>query len=434
MNLPPRQKLYLALATLVFVSHLSVAAFTHKGSFALTMYGDAIPCALLVLAILAACENFRHSPGVLPIFWKLFAAGLAVFLGSQTYWFCYDWRQLNSVSSPITGDTLFLLAHVCFLSALALRPHSATARSNLRIRFLDLGLLSLWWFALYGYFSLSWQFGRQDLSGYSPSYYLLAFVQHSVIIVTLAVLCVRKSGVWRRFYALLLFAFVAVANGNLLLNTAIELDQYYAGSFYDTTFLFGIYLFVPVAVFGGVLEPIADARPNCEIIQGVWTARLAMLAILSLPIMALFGMFEKNIPTDVASFRLRLVFGAMLLLGGLVYRKFNLLAREINHSVQLTRDSIENLDAVQRRVTQSEKLVALGRLAAGAAHEISNPLTAIFGYSELLTDIPALTPNDRDNAQRIQEQVRQAQAAVSSLRDTLRRNSSSVAVDKTLHI
>jgi signal transduction histidine kinase len=116
----------------------------------------------------------------------------------------------------------------------------------------------------------------------------------------------------------------------------------------------------------------------------------------------------------------------MSLLGALVYWKFNLLARELNYLVQLTQVSIENLNAVQQQVTQSEKLVALGRLAAGAAHEISNPLTAIFGYSELLTDIPSLTPEDRANAQLVQQQVHRAQAAVTSLRDSLRQNSSSI--------
>jgi signal transduction histidine kinase len=157
-----------------------------------------------------------------------------------------------------------------------------------------------------------------------------------------------------------------------------------------------------------------------------------MLAILSLPIIALLGLDEKYIPADVATFRLRLVFGAMFLLGALVYWKFNLLALELRHLVQLTSDSIENLNTVQQQVTHSEKLVALGRLAAGAAHEISNPLTAIFGYSELLTDIPALTPDDRSHAQLIQRQVHRAQAAVSSLRNNLRQNPSatSVLIDK----
>ena len=126
-----------------------------------------------------------------------------------------------------------------------------------------------------------------------------------------------------------------------------------------------------------------------------------MLGMISLPVIALLGLFARNIPAGVAMFRLRLVFGAMALLGALVYWKFNLLALELRQSVQLTRDSIENLSAVQQQVTHSEKLVALGRLAAGAAHEISNPLTAIFGYSELLTDIPTLTPEDRANGELI---------------------------------
>ena len=429
MKIPPRQKLYMLLATLIFLVSLAVAAVA-KPSFTLTIYGDANPCVLLILAILAARENFRHSTGVLPIFWKLFALGMAIFLCSQLYWIYYDWHRWTSASSAVLGDTLFLLAQVFFLAAFALRPHSVTAGRNLHIRFLDLVLLSLWWFSLYAYFSLPWQIGRQDLSAYTPSYYVLALIQHLAIITVLCILCVRKRGPWRHFYGFMLIAFVALAGGNLILNMAIEAGKYYAGSFNDTLFLSAIYLFTPVATFGCALQPSIEAQPNRELIHGVWTARLAMLGILSLPVIALLGFAQKNVPADVASFRLRFVFGAMCILGALVYWKFSMLAREINHAVELTRDSIENLNAVQRRVTQSEKLVALGRLAAGAAHEISNPLTAIFGYSELLTEIPALTPEHQAGAQLIQQQVRQAQAAVTSLRDTLRQSPAPLDVDK----
>jgi signal transduction histidine kinase len=121
----------------------------------------------------------------------------------------------------------------------------------------------------------------------------------------------------------------------------------------------------------------------------------------------------------------------MILLGGLVYWKFNLLALELRQMVKLTRDSIENLNVVRQQVAHSEKLVALGRLAAGAAHEISNPLTAIFGYSELLTDIPSLTSEDRAQGKLIRQQVHSAQSAINSLRNMLRQNSGATApVDK----
>jgi signal transduction histidine kinase len=431
VNYGSRQKFYFVLATIVFLFHLCVAAVA-KPSFLLTMYGDATPCALLILAILAVGENFRRRIGILPLFWKLFAGSLGGMLLSQIYWFYFDWSKLTGSPSPITGDTLFLLSNVFFLAALALRPHSAAAGRNLQIRFLDLILLSFWWLALYGYFSLPWQIGRQDFSHYNPSYYTLAFLQHLVIIIALAVLWVRNSAPWGAFYLRLCIVFSLIAGGNLLLSAAIDSASYYSGSFWDTPFLLAIYLLLPIAASGLTLEPRADNRPNRELSQSVWTARCAMLGVLSLPVIAILGLYEKYIPADIATFRLRLVFCAMFLLGALVYWKFNLLAHELRHLVKLTADSIQNLNAVQQQVTHSEKLVALGRLAAGAAHEISNPLTAIFGYSELLTDIPSLTPGDRVHAQLIQQQVHHAQAAVNSLRNTLRQqtSSNSVVIDK----
>jgi signal transduction histidine kinase len=427
----PRQKLYCILATLVLLAQAAVAALA-KPSFRLTVFGDLVPCVLLLLAILTARENLRRDTGILPVFWKLFVAALTIFLSSQIYWSIYDWRGTPIGPTPITGDTLFLLAHILFIAALALRPHSAAAGHNLRIRLLDLIILSLWWLSLYAYFSVPWQLGIQDISQYTPSYYLLALIQHLVIIVALAILFLRSAGAWRFFYKCLFVAFGLLAAGNLLLNFAIDTDRYYTGSFYDTPFVFAIYLFTPIAALGSTLQPEPEITPNRELHHGVWTARLAMLGILSLPVIGFVGLYQQNLPPAVTTFRLRLVFAAMLPLGALVYWKFNRLARELRHLVQLTRESIENLNAVQEKVNYSEKLAALGRLAAGAAHEVSNPLTAIFGYSELLTDIPSLTPADRASAQLIQQQVHRAQDAVNSLRNSLRQNApaTSVVIDK----
>jgi hypothetical protein len=421
MRFLPRQKIYFALATAAFLLHLVVAALA-RPSFHLTLYGDFTPCFLLLLAFLAAWENFRNSDGILLVFWKLFAGGLAIMFLSQAYWFYYDWLRLTSSASPVIGDALFLLSHAFFLSALSLRPHSAAAGRDLRTRGLDLLLLSLWWLSLYGYFSLPWQVGRQDFAHYNPAYYFLALTQHLVIIAALASLCFRKGSLWRPFYSQLLIAFTMITVGSLVVHVAIDKGTYYAGGFYDSSFLFAIYLLTYIAGLGPSLVPHEDTKPNRELMQSVWTARLAMLGILSLPTIALLGLHQKGIPHSVANFRLRLAFVAMFLLGALVYWKLSLLTRELGSMVRLTHDSIAKLQAVQRQVTNSEKLVALGRLAAGAAHEISNPLTAIFGYSELLTDIPSLSPEDRANAQSIQQHVHRAQAAVNSLRHSLREN------------
>ena len=419
MSLQPRQKRLMAIASAVFVLHLVVGA-TFKPSFGLTLFGDALPCVLLILAILAVRENFRIHRGLLPLFWKLMAAGFFQMFLSECYWFYYDSLRRHSNPSPVLGDVFFLLAHVFFLSAFALRPHSASAGRDIRLRNVDFALLMFWWLALYGYFALPWQSVIQDFSKYNPAYYLLALIQHLVIIMVLAVVWKRSSAFWRAFYGACILIFVLIAVGNLLLSVAIDKGLYYASSFFDTPFLLSLVLFTIIASLGPSLEPFEDKTPNRELNQSLWTARIAMLAILSLPIIAILGTIEKNGPADVARFRLRLVFGAMLLLSALVFRKLTLLARELSHLVRLSQASLENLRSVQAQVTHAEKLTALGRLAAGAAHEISNPLTAILGYSELLADLPSLSPSDRESALIIQKQVHRAQSAVNSLRNTLR--------------
>jgi signal transduction histidine kinase len=47
--------------------------------------------------------------------------------------------------------------------------------------------------------------------------------------------------------------------------------------------------------------------------------------------------------------------------------------------------SMENAIA-KKRTFQSEKLEGMGQLVAGVAHELNNPLTAVLGYTEILTE------------------------------------------------
>ena len=46
----------------------------------------------------------------------------------------------------------------------------------------------------------------------------------------------------------------------------------------------------------------------------------------------------------------------------------------------------ENLDQTHRRLMQSEKMAGLGRLAAGVAHEINNPMSGIMLYANLIRE------------------------------------------------
>jgi signal transduction histidine kinase len=179
---------------------------------------------------------------------------------------------------------------------------------------------------------------------------------------------------------------------------------------------------VHVSGFGSALQPHDDPRPNREVKQSLWTASIAMLAVLAvltLPLIAFIGYYEKGIPPAITAFRLRLVFAAMFLIGTLAFWKLIAVAgtrSPCEPQAYVSRKSTK----VQNRIAQSQKLAALGRQAAGATHEVSNPLTAILGYSELPADFPILSAEDQRCAEEIQVQVRHAHAAVISLRNTLR--------------
>ncbi len=52
-------------------------------------------------------------------------------------------------------------------------------------------------------------------------------------------------------------------------------------------------------------------------------------------------------------------------------------------------DTLQELRSAQRQLVQTEKLASLGRVTAGIAHEIRNPLNFVVGFSGLATDLVA---------------------------------------------
>jgi PAS domain S-box-containing protein len=57
------------------------------------------------------------------------------------------------------------------------------------------------------------------------------------------------------------------------------------------------------------------------------------------------------------------------------YRQSQLLAADLEKAIDSERQAHQELKKAQSRLVQSEKLVALGQMVAGVAHEINNPLT-----------------------------------------------------------
>ncbi|MFM8477998.1 MAG: sensor histidine kinase, partial [Planctomycetaceae bacterium] len=95
--------------------------------------------------------------------------------------------------------------------------------------------------------------------------------------------------------------------------------------------------------------------------------------------------------------------------------------RQAERVVERVRTVLSELQAARREVIQSERLAAVGELAAGVAHELRNPLTSV----KLLLQHAARQPADyRIGEQKLQlilEEIRRMEVTIQGLLDFARR-------------
>ena len=80
----------------------------------------------------------------------------------------------------------------------------------------------------------------------------------------------------------------------------------------------------------------------------------------------------------------------------------------------IIKDITERKRLIQQ-VNESERLAAIGQLAAGVAHEINNPLSIIIGYTDLLLDEDSLKELQRKDLQTIRENAHACKKIIEDL-------------------
>lgn len=394
-----------------------------KGHYALTTFGDLAQCIVPLLANAGLLLNAGTPHWRKNLFWMLLAMGCTLWMIGQFEWTYYELYLHRPLPDNDLGDIVFFLRGIPMMAALTLRPHLRRSELRLRFGYLDFALLLGWWVFLYVFIVLPWMYAVPSPAEYNYNYILLHNIENLIIVIGFGFLWLRSSGAWRLVYANLFGASTMYMLSSLTINVALQFNRYYTGSLYDLPLVSSFLWFALAGVIAyqkrAALEAPSPHGPADESDnsrgESVAPARLAMAAVISLPFFAIYTLRFTHESLAVRDFRLMTVLIASIPLVLLVFLRTYLADADRTRLLSQSERSIENLQRLQAQIVQSEKLVSLGQLAAGAAHEINNPLTAILGYSDLLADDPALSEKARSTASKIRDQARRTKTLVGNL-------------------
>ncbi len=95
--------------------------------------------------------------------------------------------------------------------------------------------------------------------------------------------------------------------------------------------------------------------------------------------------------------------------------EIGLLALSINKMAKELKKRKEEFESAYRKISQLDRLMAIGRLAAGVAHEINNPLGIISNYVQMLLKNPSLSVEIQKDLFLIEEEIHKTMEIIKGL-------------------
>ena len=410
------RKYWLSLGLAAVLSQAAASALL-KG-YALIAFSDLMMLASVMALFAVLCARVWHSRGNARLFWGLMTLGGGFWLATDVIWVAVRVVLRSHTTSRFFGDSAVFFHFVPMMAALAVQPHVKSDENDLPPNALDLFLLVCWCVYLYVFLVLPWHYVALDPARYRKNFDLLYIGEHLIFLMGLAYLARSTARSWRPVYKKLLLAAGLNAIFSNIVNLAYALPKssrwsYYSGSFYDVALLASHVIWIYAVLSSTAEDEEGDERADDS--YGVWRSRVAGVAVLSLPVFAFFTLIDGGTNEPIKHFRLLVTAIAFFCLTGLVFLKQHLMGTRLIRLLRESHEAYANLQRLQTELIQAEKLVSLGRLVAGAAHEINNPLTAILGYSDLLAGHDDLDPEHREMAHKIRQQARRTKNLVMSL-------------------
>ena len=167
------------------VAVVVLAALILPRSFRLTALSDIIQSLLLLSGALAFIPLAVQSRGRVRLFWSLITLGTLLWFVYQMLWTTYEVILRRDVPDLCTWDVVLFLHIVPFMAAVALRPHISRDEYAARIGQLDFGLLLVWWFYLYVFIVMPWQYVMPDIAAYNRNLNAVYFAEKLALLAGL---------------------------------------------------------------------------------------------------------------------------------------------------------------------------------------------------------------------------------------------------------
>src|SRR5579864_7863786 len=230
-----------------------------------------------------------------------------------------------------------------------------------------------WWVFLYAFLVFPHQYVVLNVKRYDVLYDRLFLLENTVLLLVLGFGVLTSSGGWKRFYLHFFLASLVYGVNSQFLDRAVVNGSYYSGSLYDVP-LIGCVVWMAAAALSARDWDLKISESRVSPRWRKIIPQLAMLAILSLPVLGLWAaLFDHSAPASRV-FRIFVVLAAMLLLGAFAFLGQYLQDQALMRLLQESRRGYESQMRLQNQLVQKEKLASLGTLVAGAARENEHPI------------------------------------------------------------
>jgi signal transduction histidine kinase len=409
-----RQHRWFIAAAGITLAFGAVCFKSHGPSPALTAFADLTGLAVMLVALGVCAGNALARPRPERSFWALMVLAFLLWISNQIAWSLLEVVLHRAIPDPFLFDIVLFFHTVPMIAAVAWRPDLIAKREKMLLSLLNFLMLCGWWVFLYAFIVFPHQYVVANVGKYNVYYDGLYAVENALLVGVLILGAVTSSGGWRRLYLHILAASVLYGINSQLLDRASAESTYYSGSLYDVA-LFGTVTWIAAAALSSRDWELKSAEFHLDSRWKKLIPQLAMLAILSLPVLGLWTVLMDPSPTASKNFRIFAVLGAMLLLGSFVFLRQYLQDQTLMSLLRESRRAYESQRQLQSQLVQKEKLASLGNLIAGAAHEIDHPLTAVMSYSEQLWSKEKLTDDQKALLRKLVNQARRTRDLVANL-------------------